>query len=335
MFGGLYVGGALCGLLREFVDAEGLAAPTLRARLDAWSVDSRIPLAEWIALLELIATEAPRPALGLMIGQRIAPRHAGVLGYLSLSCETLGEALLRFDRYHRLVYDGNPIAMRAEAGSVSISWGIEHGRPGQLADETAIAAFATITRMLVGEPLYPSQVNFVNAAPADLRPYEDFFHCPVSFGHGSTTVSFPFSYFALPIRNSDPALRALLDQQAEALLQSLPEADPFGRALNQALVKSLHNGEPTLEQVARLLALSTRTLQRRLAERALSFQSLLDRTREELARSYLADPNLSLPDIALLLGYSEQSAFNRAFKRWTGESPKRFRRQQMAPGKNP
>ena len=326
MFGGLYVNGALIGLLREFLDSEGLAAPLCRSRLQGWAVDSRIPLSEWIGLLDLIAADCPRPALGLEIGRRIAPRHAGVLGYLGLSCDTVGEALLRFSRYNRLVYDGNPIAMDMNGDEVTISWGVEHGRPGQLADETAIAAFATMTSALVGQELHPLAVNFVNPEPADLRPYLDFFKCPVSFGHGITSVRFSIDYLRLPIRNSDPALKALLEQQAEAQLRALPETDRFEEALNQALIRCLHQGEPTLEQVAARLAMSARTLQRRLGERQLNFQALLDRTRAELARRYLADPHLSLADIALLLAFSEQSAFNRAFKRWYGESPRRFRK---------
>lgn len=326
MFGGLYVSGALTGLLQEFLDSEGLAAAECRARLAAWPLDSRMPLTEWIALLDLIAAEDHRPALGLTIGQRVQPRHAGVLGYLGLSCDTLGEALLRFERYHRLVYDGNPIQLDMSSEGVSISWGIVHGQPGQLADETAIAAFATITRMLVDQPVNARHVEFVNAPPADLKPYEDFFQCPVSYGHARTTVTFSADYLALPIRYRDPALRALLEQQAEALLRTLPENDDFENALKQALVKGLHNGEPTLEIIANSLHISPRTLQRRLAERGLQFHGLLKVTRMALARDYLANRSLSLTEIALLLGYSEQSAFTRAFRRWTGQTPRQARK---------
>lgn len=325
MFGGLYVSGALTGLLQEFLDSEKLEAPACRARLANWPADSRMPLAEWIALLDLVAEVDHRPALGLAIGSRVQPRHAGVMGYLGLSCDTVGEALLRFERYHRLVYDGNPIQLDMSPAGVSISWGIVQGRPGQLADETAIAAFATITRMLMDHPASAQRVEFVNTPPADLKPYEEFFQCPVSFGHARTTVTFSADYLGMPIRYRDPALRALLEQQAEALLRTLPEDDDFEHALKQALVKSLHNGEPTLEVVASSLHISPRTLQRRLADRDIQFHGLLEATRLALAREYLGNPNLSLTEIALLLGYSEQSAFNRAFKRWTGQTPKQAR----------
>jgi AraC-like DNA-binding protein len=148
----------------------------------------------------------------------------------------------------------------------------------------------------------------------------------VSFGNAMTSVRFSADFLRLPIRNSDPGLKALLEQQAEAQLKALPETDQFEETLNQALIRALHDGVPTLEQVALRLSMSNRTLQRRLGERGLNYQALLDRTRSELARRYLADRNLSLSEIALLLAFSEQSAFNRAFKRWYGESPRRFRR---------
>jgi len=326
MYGGMYVSGALTGMLRDYLDAEGLAAPECRALLDEWPVEARIPLADWVHLLQLIEAVDPRPALGLAIGRHAAPRHAGVMGYIGLSCDTLGEAMLRFERYHRLVYDGNPATMAAHGEVVSLSWDVEHGYPGQLADETAIAAFLTLIHKLVGTPLYPRAVNFVNPAPADLRPYEDFFQCKVTFGGSITYGTFPFSFLLQPIAHSDPGLRVLLESQADSLLRALPNNDSFQKALKEALVRSLHDGMPTLEQVASRLTISTRTLQRRLEEMELNFQRLLDRTRAELARGYLLDGHLSLSEIALLLGYSEQSAFNRAFKRWTGQTPKSLRK---------
>ncbi len=326
MFGGMYVSGALTGMLRDYLDAEKLPAPACRTQLDEWAPDSRIPLADWIGLLECIARDNPQPALGLTIGRHIAPRHAGVLGYIALSCDTLGEALLRFERYDRLVYDGNPAAVSIHGDNVNISWGIEHGLPGQLADETSIAAFTTIVRKLVGKELAPTAVNFVNAAPADISPYQDFFGGKVSFGGTLSFVTFPASFLGERIAHSDPGLRALLENQAESLLRALPSNDGFEKALKAGLLRCLHEGVPTLEKISERMAMSPRTLQRRLAEKELNFQQLLDRTRAELARGYILQGHLTLSEIALLLGYSEQSAFNRAFKRWTGQTPRALRK---------
>lgn len=327
MFAGMFVSGALTGMLNDFLDSEyphtdSPALTACRTRLAACPADSRLPLADWIALLHAIAGIDHRPALGLAIARHIAPRHAGVLGYIALSCDNLGEALVRFQRYDRLVYDGNPAAIHVHGEQVSISWGTEHGLPGQLADETAIAAFLTLVRRLVQAPINPSHVNFVNSAPCERAAYDTFFACPVSFGGRLSVVSFPQHYLNLPIVQGDAGLRVLLEAQADSLLAALPSNDRFEKNLKAALLRSLHEGQATLEAVATRLALSPRTLQRRLREHDLSFQQLLDRSRAELARTYLQQGNLSLADIALLLGYSEQSAFNRAYKRWTGHSPR-------------
>lgn len=321
MLGGMFVSGALIGMLRDYLAHEGLLTTSAALALEKWPTDSRIPLHEWIQLLDAIAAIDPRPALGLAIAKHIAPRHAGLMGYIGLSCDTLGEALLRFERYDRLVYDGNPASMSIHGNVVSLSWGIEHGRPGQLADETAIAAFTMIVRQLVQEPLCPSHINFVNPAPDLLTPYTDFFGCPVTFGGTLTHVSFPAHYLAHAIHHSDPGLRSLLESQADSLLRALPNTGDFVQNLRAALVRCIHDGTPTLEAVAYRLAISERTLQRRLQTTQLNFQQLLDRVRAELARGYLLNGSLSLAEIALLLGYSEQSAFNRAFKRWTGQTP--------------
>ena len=117
----------------------------------------------------------------------------------------------------------------------------------------------------------------------------------------------------------------LLDHQAQALLQALPNPQAYDEAVQRLLLRWLPEGDVSAERVAHAMNQSVRTLERRLAERELRWQTLLDRTREQLARQYLLDLNLSMSEIALLLGYSEQSNFTRAFKRWTGTTPLRFR----------
>jgi AraC-like DNA-binding protein len=269
------------------------------------------------------------PALGLAIGKRIAPRHVGVLGYLVLSCQNLGEALNRFARYQRLVYDVNPFSVSVDERGMELRWGVEYGKPGALVDETSIAALFNFLHILTSQPLHPSYVCFVNPQPKNIHTYLDYFKCPVEFDKSFTCVRFPLSFLSIPLLHSDTTLLDLLSQQAEALLLVLPKADVFEEKLQQVIVQSLHEGEPTLPVVAAHLALSSRTLQRRLQERGLVFQAILEDTRRELATRYLQDKTLSLTDIALLLGYSEQSAFNRAFKRWYNAPPKSYRMALM------
>lgn len=325
----MYVNPALTGMITDFLEQQkSIDAQKLRASIlpIATNTSQRLSLAEWIALLEDVSDILlNKVGIGLDIGACIKPIHTGVLGYLALSSSTLAEALMRFERFNRLVYDGNSMSFLMNDSTVQIAWGVEQGKPGQLPDETAIAAFLTFVRQIVGGHVKPLLVNFVNDKPDDISVYEDFFGCPVTFSGICSYVTFSKAFLLLPIQYSDPGLNQLLEKQAESLLKALPSPDEFEQKLRQALIHSLHTGEPTLENVANRLAVSPRTLQRRLSDKGVQFQAILERTRYELAQQYFYEKRLSLTDIALLLGYSEQSAFNRAFKRWTGKSPRQMR----------
>ncbi|HNJ85490.1 MAG TPA: AraC family transcriptional regulator [Agitococcus sp.] len=325
MFKGLFLTGSMLGMLGDFVQEKNVKIPELDEAILQYGQQARIPLHLWADLLERISVAVNDTALGLAIGKRIAPRHVGVLGYLVLSCQNLGEALNRFARYQRLVYDVNPFSVHVDERGMELRWGVEYGKPGALIDETSIAALTSFLHILTSQPLHPTYVSFVNPKPQNLQIYLDYFQCPVDFDKEFTCVRLPLEYLSTPLLHSDQTLLDLLSQQAEALLGVLPKADVFEEKLKNVIVQSLHEGEPTLPVVASYLALSSRTLQRRLQERGLVFQDILENTRRELAIRYLQDKTLSLTDIALLLGYSEQSAFNRAFKRWYNEPPKSYR----------
>lgn len=321
------VTGAWTALLTDWLDQAQLPAPGIRARLAMWLPEDRVPVTTWAALLdEAVALQPGEPAPGLAIGAGVQPRHVGVLGYLVLASDTLAEAMAAYQRYERLFYGVDLAEVAMVQGEVELRW----PRPPHVsvvADEVAIAALVSFLRRQIADAPPPSRVSFLHAAaPARRAACEAFFGCPVDFGDTHTRVRFPASYLAIPMPHRDPGLRTLLDQQARSLLAALPQPNPFDRAVQQVLVRLLPDGEVSVDKVAQALHQSTRTLQRRLGDSGITWQALLDRTREHLARQYLADPALSLVEIALLLGYSEQSAFTRAFRRWTGQTPQACRR---------
>ncbi|MBW8845215.1 MAG: AraC family transcriptional regulator [Burkholderiales bacterium] len=289
-----------------------------------------VALRRWRALLERARDLDPGPksTFALRLARGIAPRHFGVVGFAALACKTLGEALQRLERHHRSVYDVNPAQVHVLDDGICIEWGVERGRPGALVDETAVAALVQLTREFTGRPLRALAVDFVNRRPADARPYEDFFGGPVRFDQPSTRLLLATRDLALPLRGADPALLALLDAQAETLLQQVAAvSEPVG-VWRQALVGLIRAGRTQLPHLAHSLQMSPRSLQRRLAEQGQSFQALLGQTRQQLAEAYLRDASVELAEVALLLGYSEQSAFTRAFRQWTGQAPLQWRRQR-------
>jgi AraC-like DNA-binding protein len=323
------VTGAWAQLLSDWLDRETLAAPDVRAALARFAPDDVVPVPVWVDLLaRAVALRPDRLTPGLEIGSGVQAHHVGVLGYLVLASATLADAMLAYQRYERLFYgvdiaEVEPIDTAA-GPMVEIRW--ENAGLSPIADELAIAALVTFLRRQMEKPSPPARVAFMHRAGVEAAAeYERFFGCPVDFGDTHVRVRFPAGYLALPMPRSDPALRVMLDRQAQALLAALPESAGFDRALQQLLLRLLPEGEATLERLARELHQSPRTLQRRLADGGLSWQQLLDRTREQLAHQYLADRSLSMSDIALLLGYTEQSALTRAVKRWTGRSPRQLR----------
>lgn len=326
----LRVTGAWTGLLTDWLDHEQLPATDLRILLDRWQLEDAVPIPVWHSLLlKAVALRPHTLAPGLAIGARVQPRHIGVLGYLVLASNTLGEAMLAYQRYERLFYGADLAEVSLVADQAEIRWLPNETSQGPLHDAVAMAALVTFLRRQIDDPPPPSLIAFTTPPPASDQEYQaylDFFGCHVQFGDTHTRVRFPLSYLAIRMPHSDPGLRALLDRQAQALLLALPDSDAFDRALQQTLVKLLPDAKASLPRAAKELHVSARTLQRRLEHRQLTWQQLLDRTREQLARQYLADRSLTLSDIALLLGFSEQSAFTRAFRRWTADTPANVRR---------
>ncbi len=286
----------------------------------------RYPVTRWVALLERASARLRDPFLGLHLGQTITPAHFGVMGYVLLACPNLGAALLRFEQYQRLLYDVSPMRYRASGDVVTLEWGVEAGRPGALADECGVAALVKFARDLTGNREGPREIHFVNPEPADLKPYREFFGCPVRFAQPATIVRFSSRVLSQPLRQPDASLLSVLERQAEALLKDLPRADDFEQSVRRCVARLVREGEPSLERVADEMHVAPRTLHRRLEERELNFRAVLEDTRRRLADDYLRDPRLQLTEIAQLLGYSEQSAFTRAYRRWTGHTPKRARK---------
>lgn len=324
-----HVSTAYVRLLYEFLSREGLDAEVLLGPLpDEWE-QPRITIDLWRRMLETAAAQVGGKALGLRVAQGISPRHFGIVGYLVLACANLGEALARAERYASLVYDVNPLRIAMEQGQVVVRWGTEYGRPGQLVDETGIAALVHLARDITGRDWSLRRVCFVNPAPEDARPYEAFFGGEVLFGQPCTELYFPLEYLQLPLRQPDAGLLALLDRQAEEMLARATRP-PVGDRYRRVMIRLLREHRASLEDLATELHVSVRTLQRRLAADGLRYQALLDDTRRLLAEEYLRDPRLPLADIAQLLGFAEQSAFTRAFRQWSGLPPAQWRRQMLA-----
>lgn len=313
-------------LLFDYLDARGIDAPALlqtakpnRYGIGTYSRD------EWRAMLERAQQHLNDPALGLHLGQSVAVAHLGLLGYLMFNSSTLGEVLARGGKYFRLLHF-TPIKMvtSMEADTVIVEFQVHPEQQVGVSDEAILAAVVHLARNMTEQQLPLQEMSFVHEGPADRGVYDEFFGCAVKFGQPAIRMQFPLSYLRLKLRSADLDLAVLLENQADGLLAGLPDDADFAQIVRNCISSVMRLTEPTIDQVAELLHLSPRTLQRRLDQSDLNFRALLDDTRRQMAENYLLDPALRLKEVAYKLGFSEQSAFTRAFRRWTGNSPREF-----------
>lgn len=305
--------------------------PAWTARLDQHPEDhfGRLPAEDYCQLLLGAAERLRDPLLGLHLGQRIRPAHLGALGYVLLACDNLGAALARIQRYHRLVNDINPIEPRVVGDQLELRWGAALGRTGALYDESGITGIVQIGRDLCGEHLPVSALDFINPPPRDARPYERYFGCKVRFGQPMTRLVLPLASLAAQLRQPDPTLLRLMERQVDAAMAQLPEAGDLAEMARRVIAHLAPQGLPELPQVAHELRLSPRVFYRRLAAQGLNFRDLRETALRQIAEMHLRDERLTLAEVGALLGYSEQSAFSRAFRRWAGVSPLVWRRRQL------
>lgn len=322
-------------LLFDYLEQRGIDAPALlgtpRPARDSGPAAS-YPLRQWRAMLETARARLDDPQLGLHLGQTVTPSHFGMLGYLLLNSATFGAAFTIGAKYLRLLLQRPmQINMRERDGVFSIEWELQGDEaPNALSVEVNLTALTALMRNMCGSALRLESVCFTHALSGEQAAYDRYFGCPVLFDQAVLGLHVPASYLRLPVRNADPDLLILLANHADAVLETLPSSDSLKRTVQECILRIMRTAEPGIGRVAELMRLSPRTLQRRLDDSHLNFSQILDETRLGLAKAYLSDPRLQVKDVGYLLGFSEPSAFNRAFKRWTGVSPGEYANTKAA-----
>ena len=327
--------------LVEYLQRQGIAPEALLAHAQLGPEvlgqrDQRIAASAYLTLLSEGVRLSGDPFLGLHLGESVRPGYYGVLGYLIMSCATLADALHRQARYASLVgnlgqvvLDDEPARLDGEA-LVAHRWQpLLAQQQRQLSEET-LAGWVSFGRWISGLDIAPTEVRFQHSAPADTSEHARIFRCPVQFDQPDNALVFPRRLLAAPLSQADAQVRGMLDAYADRLLAELNQGHGVLDRARLELARQLPEQGPDLEAIAAALALTPRTLQRRLREGGLSFSQLVDETRQQLALHYLCDPALELAEIAFLVGFSEAGSLARAFRRWTGTSPGEYRRHLCA-----
>jgi AraC-like DNA-binding protein len=325
---------------RALVDACGRlgldAAQILAAaKLDAAALqdpDSRIPIEQAEALWRK-AYEISKDSNLALHAIEVLPFGAyRVIDFLASSAPTIGAALAKVSDYFPLINDlvrlpyvvcGDEVAFFVEAPM----------RPAVITRpyaEYTLAAVFLRTRLATNQRYRLRRVEFSHPRPADIREHERVFECPVRFDAGRCQIVIARQVWETASIGADRALFSLLDAHARTLLEQLPASANITSRVRMAIKSALRGGDPGLEAIAKQLAMSPRTLQRRLRVEGVVFNDVLDEMRFRAAQAYLAQRDVAAAEVAYLLGFAEQSSFNRAFKRWSGTTPTEFRRGKLS-----
>jgi AraC-like DNA-binding protein len=304
-------------LLRSGLSEHGLA----RAADEGPGVAQRVSAVGQCKFLEYAAEAMDDSAFGLHLAGQIDPRDVGMYFYAGSAARDLGEALALFSRYCRIVNEAFRLTQRSADSAIVFEYvGLPNAARHNM--EYVVAAIAVALRTMSGRNVVPAKVAFAHNRNSGVREFERFFGRPVEFGAPSTVFLLSADALRLPLLTSDPKLLRVLRPYCDAAAKERNVKPGTLRSAVEAEVeKLLPHGKAKAENVAEALALSLRTLARRLADEGTTYGEVVDQLRKSLATQYLKDPGMSLGQIAWLLGYEGSTSFNHAFKRWTGRSP--------------
>lgn len=310
---------------RRFAQQMGIASiaiPDAKTRLPSALLDSAFERAA-----ELI----PDPAFALRAAECWHPSNLGPLGYAWLSSGSLRTALKRMARFTRIIGQRKSSRSSDESGGLRFTY--DHGRGdtliGYIMADFDLSLVFSMCRTNYGDTFALDVVTLRRPTPANSRPYEAFFGCPVEFGAIADSFLLSKHIADKPLPTSNHELATTFDAILSKQLLELGSGDLLTRC-KAWLLQELTSGEPSEIDLAHAMGLSSRTLQRKLAEQELTYRNVLESTRYDLALRYLDDPSKTVTDITFLLGFSEQSAFTRAFKRWSGKAPTAYRSEQLS-----
>lgn len=294
----------------------------------------RLTLAQDNAVWREIVALTGDPAIGLKLGQYIKLPGIGIVGYLMMNTGTITEGMRRLCKYERLLTNAYRTEIAEDRESLAYITHCEGGWQPERRHtlDFIMSAGQALAADLAIDPLALKAVCFQYDRPADITPYAVVFgRTQLKFGCRDTRFILASDVAKTPVIGANPDLLAVFDRQAEQLLAKY-ERDNLSDRVRLEIVEIVREEAPALSKIADRLHLSSRSLQLKLKEEGTSYQKLLDEVRRDLAIGYLRDSNLSLIEIAYLLGFSELSVFSRTFKRWTGQTPSAYQKQKVRSG---
>jgi AraC-like DNA-binding protein len=322
-------------LLFQFAAQQGIELNHLEtiAKIDRFNLEERIPIQTYARIEREIQKITNDEDFGIHLGETFVALSKGHLLFAVMqNCPTIGAALEKFFHYHglisnsnipRLFYRNRTVICTFEPSSPHILLNRHH-------TESIFSIIASILKRLSEGRIKLLGVYFQHAEPESLCEHQRVFDAPLHFAQKANSLLFAKEDLSRPIFLANPDFLYAHESVARKLMTRVETAGAFSSRVREAIGKSIARGDfPLLEDMARELAVSKRKLQAVLKEEETCFREILNDIRRKLAQQYLKDPETSICEIAFLLGFSEQSAFNHAFRRWTGVTPRAYRKKEI------
>ena len=314
-------------LRQHGVNADSLLKDVGLRRTDVSDEGNRISYAAVIGLIERAATTLDDASYGLRLGAAYEARDGGMLGFLMLNSPTLLDALGNAQRYFRVLGEGEDLEVERTGPHVTLRFretdkalrGLRHN------SEYIAAILVRACRDMTRKRISPVRAEFMHGRPNPKVAYAEYLGCPVKFHAEWDALVYDTEAMRLPVIGADSKLFKVLERACRKILGPTPRKRDVLHDVRELVIDRLAKGTVQFDDVARELNMSSKTLERRLADRKTTFSALLDDARSGLAKHYLTDTDLRLEQIAYLTGYSEPAALVRAFRRWTGTTPMQFR----------
>jgi len=297
--------------------------------------DARLPFEQFQALMAAAKAACNDPALALRFGASTPIHEMSIVGLIAVAARTMGESFEQVNRYARLVIevDGHESASRFAIVRRDDGVWLEDRRRNpnafpELTESTWVRFIHARARVFPDRKPYVLEVHMTHPRPDHARAYADYFSMPVVFDAPWNALRIKESWLDEPTGSTDRYVFGVFNAHAKELLETLLESKTVRGKIEASLIPVLHTGNVSMTEVAQRLGFSRSTLHRRLVAEGESFEKILDDLRRRMALDYLAGRKVSVSETAYLVGFSDTSAFSRAFRRWTGTSPGRYRSER-------
>jgi AraC-like DNA-binding protein len=293
--------------------------------MDFANPDTRVPHRTVMHMLETLVDKLDMPLLGIRAGELLEPGDFDVVEYAARCTENLGQAMECMARYFRLMHEAAEITLLPEGDLILWRIRVTDSVPQPpAANDFAVASGLAFSRRNAVESELPLELRLMHDRPSYADEYRRFAQ-KVTYGAPYNGFVFRRERLSVPLAQTNPRMQNAFEMHAKQLLERLKHRAGIAGRVREEVASQLGSGPVSMESTSRRLAMSVATLRRRLEEEGTTFSEIVEELRKHLAEQYLTEPRPAISEIAFLLGFSDVASFDRAFKRWRGVSPRKFR----------